>query len=401
MTALPLLLAVVGQGADAGRDDAIFEEGADGGRDDAVFGEGAAPGDDGAPAPAAAPSAEERLGARLAETQDPLAIGGLLFQRLQASRTEGLDAGDTALDAPTLLDVYLDGRPNDRVRAYLRSRLTHDAAAGVDPALSLDQLWLKLDVARTVYLTVGRQPIRWGVGRIWNPTDFLMPVRDPLAIVDERVGRSFVKAHLPLEGLGWNLYAVGELEDARTLEDAGGALRAEILLGPAELAVTGERRGADGPWRYGADASAAAGPVDLRAEAASDSDTREVRAVAAVEWSFNYSDEDAATVGLEALHNGRPEPLTLYASERAAAAYLVLPAPGSWNDTVVIANGIADVGTDDLAVGRQSWIARLDWQVRVLTYLDVDLYAMQGHVRPGDAPGITFQQAGAGLRVSM
>ena len=71
----------------------------------------------------------------------------------------------------------------------------------------------KLDVYRTLFITVGQQPIRWGEGRFWNPTDLLnQQARDPLAIFDERLGVGLVKLHLPIEALAWNLYAVANLE---------------------------------------------------------------------------------------------------------------------------------------------------------------------------------------------
>lgn len=336
---------------------------------------------------------EERLADRLEQTADPLAIGGQLYLRYEASRTEAFGFQEDDVSAPGLLDVYLDARPSDRVRAYARGRLTHYA---VDDrtGTSLDQLWLKFDVARTVFATVGRQHIKWGVGRLWNPTDFLMDVRDPLAPFDERLGRSFLKLHLPWEALGWNLYAVGEVVNDDGNERGGGAGRAELVVGPAEVAVTGYKR-EDSPWRVGADVSAGLGPIDVRGEAATvgdPADTWEVRAVGAIEAPFNYSDEDSATVGVEFLSNPTPEPSSpLYRGEGAVGGYLVLFAPGSWNDTTIITNYIRNLTDDD-------WIARLDWQVQVLTYLRVNVYGQRIQVPDAE---LTRTEGGVGFTLSL
>ena len=53
----------------------------------------------------------------------------------------------------------------------------------------LDQAWLAFDIAHTVFLTVGRQHVKWGVGALSTPTDFLASApRDPLALFDARLG---------------------------------------------------------------------------------------------------------------------------------------------------------------------------------------------------------------------
>jgi hypothetical protein len=335
-------------------------------REAAMFGT-----DDAAPTETEAKT-EGRLLDRLEETQDTLALGGQLYLRYQGMRTniEGpapFAGEDDDLAAPALLDLYLDARPSDRVRSYTRMRLTHRAIAD-DTDWLLDQLWLKFDVSQALFVTVGRQHIKWGVGRLWNPTDFLMEVRDPLAVFDERTGRNFLKLHLPWEAMGWTLYAVGEVAAQGDRELPGGAVRAELVLGPAEVALTGYKR-EDAPGRVGADLSAGLGPIDLRAEAATDDDSDKVRAVVGAEAPFNYSEEDSATIGVEYLENQLPDAASpLYRGERGVGGYLVLMAPGSWNDTTVITNFIHNLDQKD-------WLARLDWQVRALTYLRVNVYA--------------------------
>ena len=201
---------------------------------------------------------------------------------------EGQTPDEWALSAPSLLDVFLDARPNDRVRGFVLGRMFFDPTlrpggappatvqAGVSQSTGgsmgsadlnslfarrrragrtalLDQMWLRFDVARTVFVTAGKQHVRWGTGRFWSPTDFLhVRRRDPLAVFDARTGTTMVKLHMPWEAQGWNFYAYGLLEDAgahphrRTDRGAG---RAEIVFGTTEVGL-----GAPGPERPQAEA---------------------------------------------------------------------------------------------------------------------------------------------------
>lgn len=227
-----------------------------------------------------------RILERLLETNDRLTIGGRVFVRTQYDALDEGRLGDFQLQSPNLLDVYLDARPSDRIRAYIRTRSVYDPGA-VDGSThpltgatqqrfrtNIDQFWLKFDVAKTVFVTLGKQRIKWGSGRAWNPTDFLNPlVLDPLAVIDERLGVSLLKLHVPVESLGWNFYGIVDLESVSSVKDVGGALRAEVLvpgigaigLGDTEFALSAAFKN-NYPMRFGADASTAWGPFDLRAE---------------------------------------------------------------------------------------------------------------------------------------
>jgi len=231
---------------------------------------------------------------------DALKVGGTLNLYGQGYWQEGRRFEQGAFSAPFLLDAYLDGRPTDRLRAYAQGRLQYDptrlagAAASStaaqptgqtslvgltpstpsNPSVLLDQLWLRFDLARVAYFTIGRQKVRWGVSRIWYPTDFLnAQPRDALNPFDVRLGVNMVKVHVPVESLGWNFYAYGLLDAVNvtssgvTLEQLGGAVRAEFVLGPAELGLGGVWQQGRRP-RYGVDLSTALGPVDVYAEVA-------------------------------------------------------------------------------------------------------------------------------------
>lgn len=238
-----------------------------------------------------------------AAPDDPLRIGGQLYLRLQSTASEGQSLKEFSLSAPSLLDVYLDARPNDRVRAFARGRMVYDptlpatAGNGIgmaalpasgstsgspslsslyqsqtrDPRAYLDQMWINFDVAHRVFVTAGKQHVRWGTGRFWAPTDYLhLRPRNPLDVFDARTGTSMVKLHLPIESRQWNFYgyAITEGPDAtQTLGNIAGAARAEFVLDTTELGlgVFGRRNGRP---RFAADLSTGIGDFDFYGELA-------------------------------------------------------------------------------------------------------------------------------------
>lgn len=373
--------------------------------------------------PSDAADTEADLVSRLGRLDERLTIGGRLWLRAQGAVPDGVQGADeVALSAPNLLDLYADARPNDRVRAYARGRLQHDwtiRAGDLDPftgepvtpdVVLLDQLWIKADAAHRVYVTAGRQRIRWGTGRIWNPTDFLNLQRlDPLAILDLRTGVDLLKVHVPVEKANANLYAVANLQDAQALDQIGGALRAEWAFGQTEISASGALR-KDQPVRLGTDLSSGVGPLDLKVEAAfthgvtdpfwagsldperlrfprevDRSDDWLVQVVYGAEVSIRYSSRDSVAIGLEGFHNEagysgddlypwlllQGQFLPFYLGRDYGAAYVLLAGPGDWDDQTFTASAIANLSDG-------SAVARLDWRGTVLTWLEPQAY-VQAH----------------------
>ncbi|MBF5044867.1 hypothetical protein FGE12_20880 [Aggregicoccus sp. 17bor-14] len=413
---------------------------------------------------------------------DPLKLGGFFYLRAEMRGVEGASFGETPIAAPTLVDGYFDARPTDRIRGFVAPRLTFDstnarttASSGVittagapttaQAQVALDQAWLRFDIARKVFLTLGKQHVKWGTGRFWNPTDFLTPQRlDPLAVFDARTGASMVKLHVPWEAKGWNFYAIGLLDNAgpaSTVNQVGGALRAEIVLGPAELGVSGVLQRTRRP-RLGLDVSSAVGPFDVYGELAlktrSDADVYNVpegttlqdvledpalvdghrphgltpQGTVGASYDFAYTDTDQATVGVEYFYNatGYPSedvyPLLIfknqftpfYLGRHYAGIYLVLLAPGKLEDSTFTLSTLGNLSD-------RSYISRLDMTQRVLRYLSVNAFAAysygtrggefrfaldpdtiplnpadlsKGFVPPIPAPTV---QVGMGLRISI
>ncbi|MCP3138671.1 hypothetical protein [Pyxidicoccus xibeiensis] len=230
------------------------------------------------PRPLSEPEDVPASGSASRERTDLLTLGALFFQRAQVdlNRRASDDANAVQPYFPGLVDVYLDFKPQENLRTYVVGRLAYDP---LDPELStprasVDKLWLYFGVLDRVFVTAGRQHIKWGSSRIWNPTDFLRdPNPDPLGVFDLRSGVDMVKVNIPWESLASNLWllATADMEDSPTEGTPrlryGGAVRAEVALGASELIATAsflERRRP----RYGLDYSLGVGPLDFNAEVA-------------------------------------------------------------------------------------------------------------------------------------
>jgi hypothetical protein len=422
-------------------------------RGDALLGEGSGP---------------RATGLISGEREDWLKLGGLAYLRALTSWTQTVAPSDWVFDAPMLLDVYLDARPNDRVRAFALGRLHYDPAgtgtrtlalglpatpttSGATSRAVLDQLWIKFDAAGTVFFTAGKQHVKWGTGRFWNPTDYLHPIRrDPLSQYDERAGVTMVKAHLPWEKRGWNFYGIALLDDlsgglqpdgsvttVSTLGQVGYGGRAEVVLGNVELAVDGMAQQGHQP-RFGVDGSFPLWELDLHFEVAlrrgrdlprweevpgttaadpimsryrlKQFDGLTPAAVAGLEWTWKYSDQDTLTLGGEysydasgyaaadiypfllattylplyrplvanlVLPDQRPAFTPFYLARQYVGLYGYLPAPGSWNNTSFTLSALGSL-TDG------SGVIRLDHFVVINTYLRVETF-VAAHV--GQAGG--------------
>jgi hypothetical protein len=346
-------------------------------------------------------------------------FGGNVFLRLNGSLREDVEVLNLVGSSPSLIDVFTDVRPNDRVRGFAQARLVFDftqsakinnpltGQPGQPFQLLLDQAWMKFDIGRVAYVTAGRQRIRWGTGRFWNPTDFVNTgIRNSVDFFDNRVGVNLVKFHFPFELLGWNLYILSVLENARELGQVGVAARAEIVVGPMELAISSQAK-KDTPLRFGADISSGVGVLDIRAEAVMSRGSGRPRfegkfdlrngqipeevdvseewffqGVAGAEMTVKVSDTDSVSFGAEYFYNqtGYPDAslypviffrqqyVPLYTGRHYLALYAFMQSPFDFDDLTITASTLANLSDS-------SALSRLDVQVRVLQYLTWNVFA--------------------------
>ena len=353
-------------------------------------------------------------------TRDRTQIGGFFYLRTMGSLAESQKLSDAALGNSTLFETYLDSRVNDRVRAYARGRLTYNPLANAGGAstggggqsglgglgmgtastdevrASLTQLWLKFDIDRKVFITAGRQFVRWGATRFWNPIDVLNTTRyNPLLFFDDRVGPTMIKAHVPIESLGWNVYAILLAEDAAKLEQLGLALRAEAVFGQVEVGLSTVARKGQDP-KIGVDVSAGIWDFDLTGEASlwfPQSLDPTWQASLGLSWTWAYGEDDSLILGAEYFHNPSgvtsdavvksfvdyavatatgtaakaPGFMPMYTGKDYVGALAAVMSPGSWTDGMITALTLWNL-TDS------SGTVQLNVSTRVLTDLTIELY---------------------------
>ncbi|OJT18527.1 hypothetical protein BO221_41475 [Archangium sp. Cb G35] len=259
--------------------------------------------------------------------RDLLTLGGLYYQRAEFLGFQGLDGQTMQPVLPSLADIFMDVQPSDELRGFVRGRLLYDALDPVlsTPQVTLDQFWFRFSLGRSVFFTIGRQQLRWGSSKVWNPTDFLQePNPRPLDVLDLRTGIDMLKVNIPWEATASNLWliATADLKGPATQRlRYGGAVRAEMALGPSELSLTAAFQQGRRP-RYGLGWSVGVGPLDFNTELAlvRDSLTRGWRRTAegfserpyegpkllasgGVEGTFRLGDVYRANVRLEGFYN--------------------------------------------------------------------------------------------------
>lgn len=351
-------------------------------------------------------------------SRDRTQIGGLFYNRTGVSYSAGQKVGDLGLSNNTLFDLYLDSRLNERVRAYVRGRVIYsplaDVASSSNPLFAqkpqpeatalLNQMWLKWDIGRTVYFTAGRQFIRWGATRFWNPLDILNDRKiNPLLFFDDRVGTTMLKMHVPWEENGWNFYGIVLNDNALNARKLGAAARAEVVLGPAEIAFSGKIRKGEAA-RAGVDWSAAVGDIDLTGEASMafpNGRDPEWLVSAGANWTWAYAEDDSLTLGVEYFHNPQgvtsqtvvrsyrdallaesstlPTYTPLYTGKDYLGALAALASPGRFNDVFLTAFALTNL-TDNSAT----------WQFNVsslvLTDMTLEVY-VGGQLGKGEFRG--------------
>ncbi len=387
-----------------------------------------------------------------AVSDNPLQIGGLYYQRFIVTQNSGSSPKHDPVSMPLQFDAFMDVRPSDRVRGYVQGRLLYDptrdqynnptsgnrqgslqsaSTSGAPQSLPggttnqtptnpqgvLDQAWIKFDIQRSVFVTAGKQHVKWGTGRFWNPTDFLSTQRrDPLLPYDLRLGNTMAKFSMPLPRDGSNLNGIilfDNPEPGSTLGQLGGAFRGETLIGPAEVGLEAVGRG-NSPPVYGADISSPLGPFDVYSEASllSESPTVHykstgvplltgtdvatlatvdksrgpfVQVTAGANYSFAWQANRRATLGAEYFYNqvgyrdstiypvlifqGAYQPF--YTGEQYGAIYLSAEGPDALKHTSYTFSTLTNASDG-------SYISRLDFSWRLLTYLTLEAY-MDGH----------------------
>lgn len=311
---------------------------------------------------------------------DRLKIGGNLQAEWLIYKLQNQSQKDYVSN-PLSMELYFDSQLKNDVRAFVRGRLIHDSAIDeteISPLTgttlkqntsSLDEMKISFQTSRKIFWTLGKQKIKWGAAKFWNPTDFLnLQKRDFFKQEDLRAGLSMVKAHIPFGDA--NLYLISVNEKANESDKTGGAARVEI---PFSTFTSGEwsfssfnQKGQT--TRLGSDLSLAIKDVDVYIEAAQDDQGQNKAVSGGLSYEFKYTDDDTASLGVESFwqENGAKDNseyaarilagnwTPFFIADSYTLASLFLMKPGSWNDSNIILYFIQN-NVDNSQYSRVAW----------------------------------------------
>jgi hypothetical protein len=316
--------------------------------------------------------------------KDRLDIGGSLFSDFYYFTYSTKKFSDFWFYNTNLAYVYLDSKFEKDVRVFIKGRLTYtptinngDASPYTGETMErlladLDELKIMFNAYNQVFFTIGKQKVKFGAAKFWNPSDFLNNrMKNPFYSYDRRLGVSLVKVHVPFGAA--NAYFIADIEGANNVDQIAYVGRFELPVNVSELSFTVLSR-KNKATRLGFDFSTAVSIFDIYVEAGvskgSDKIFYDQLGVAytnnrstfwgisgGISYEFAYSDVDTTILTLEYYYNQEGyEKASMYPILLSKGAFVPLntgrqyamfmiymPKPGGWNDTNISIFNIANL----------------------------------------------------------
>ncbi len=267
--------------------------------------------------------------ALLTSAEENTQIGGTLSTEADYYIQKGTPLDQDLISNPNILFLYLDSKLENDSRVFARIRTFYDPTGvssgnpttssytnpygfsnGTSDNLSvqLQELRISTNIDHELFFTIGRQKVKYGAAKFFNPTDFLnSQPYDFFLPSDERTGVDMVKMQIP-SGTA-NLYAAGLTGDPTNGNPAGGYFRGELgydgfanFLESGEISLSGYLpKGQSG--RGGFDISQGVGDLDVYFEGAAGQNSGGgwVGAFSTgADWDTRYGDQQTEIVTFEA-----------------------------------------------------------------------------------------------------
>jgi hypothetical protein len=297
--------------------------------------------------------------------EETLQIGGTLSSEVDAYIQSGVPLTQNVTSNPNVLFLYLDSKLENDNRVFGKIRAFYDptgvssgnatSASYTNPygfgnassdnlAVNLQELRVSANIGHQVFFNIGRQKVKYGAAKFFNPTDFLNPQPFNFFLpTDERTGVDMIKMQVP-SGAS-NFYAAGVVGNPTTGSVPGGYFRGELpysqianIIGAGEISLSG--------WlpknqsgRFGYDISQQVDDFDIYVEGAATQTPSawQDATSAGFTWTGRYADRETNTISL----NGE------YFQAGAAAEYGILAinlgGPGGLNDINFIVTNLMDL----------------------------------------------------------
>ncbi len=164
-------------------------------------------------------------------------------------------------------NLNFDARVAENFRAHLGTSLLYQPLNPTNQlTFSLKEFFVDYNLFNFIYLRGGKQVLAWGRGYFWTPTDLInIEKQDILNREQVREGAYGVRLHIPYKTY-FNLYSFLNAGATLNYEKFAISVKAEVLLGPVEIAVSYLGRQRRLPV-YGFDFSSGLGGWNLYGEA--------------------------------------------------------------------------------------------------------------------------------------
>jgi hypothetical protein len=344
-------------------------------------------------------------------------IGGTLSSEADFYIQNGVPLAQNTASNPNILFLYLDSKLENDSRVFARIRTFFDptGVSGGTPnfasltnpygfgtgtnenlSTSLQELRISTNISHQVFFTIGRQKVKYGAAKFFNPTDFLnsQPFNFFLPS-DERPGVDMVKMQIP-SGTN-NLYAVGLSGNPSSGNPAGGYFRDELgydgvgnWLGSGEISLSGFLP-KNQPGRAGFDLSQEVGDFDVYFEGAAGQDAggdwKDALSTGA-SWQVRYADRETNTVTFEG------EYFQAGALSEYGIFAILLAGPGSLTDITFVETNLFDFNG-------QSGLSRLDTICQFSDRVSGRVYVSGSWGNLGGAFYLPNQLAQTGMRMDV
>jgi hypothetical protein len=361
---------------------------------------------------------EKPASSGMKSSTETLQIGGTLSSEADYYIQNGVPLLQNTTSNPNILFLYLDSKLDQDARVFARTRLFYDPTgiSGGTPnfasltnpygfgsglsdnlQVSLQELRISANIDRKIFFTIGRQKIKYGAAKFFNPTDFLnsQPFNFFLPS-DERPGVDMVKMHIP-SGTA-NLYAVGLTGNPSSGNPAGGYFRGEVgydevkdFLGAGEFSLSGFFP-RNQPGRAGFDLSQGVGDLDFYFEGALGQDPAtgnwKDAVSAGLSWQWRYADRQTNTVTFEGeyFQAGNLAEYGVFA--------IFLAGPGNLTDITLIETNLFNFID-------QSGLSRLDTVCQFNSQIDGRVYVSGHWGQLGGTFYLPGQVAETGMRLDV
>ncbi len=356
-------------------------------------------------------------------------IGGTLSTEADLYLQKGIPLDQNIISNPNILFLYLDSKLENDNRVFARLRAFYDptgvssgsssSSSYVNPygfgaqnsdnlSVQLQELRISTNIDHQLFFTIGRQKVKYGAAKFFNPTDFLnSQPYDFFLPSDERTGVDMVKMQIP-SGVA-NLYAAGLTGNPTNGNPAGGYFRGEAaydsfagILESGEISLSGYLpKGQSG--RAGFDISQGIGDIDAYFEGAAGQDSGgnwKGAFSTGAGWELRYSDRQTDTVTFQGEFADYPvlNPGTSFGTFSATqfgVFAIDLAGPGGLTDITFIETNLYDFTG-------QSGFSRLDTVCQFTDRISGRVYVSAPWGQQGGAftlPGL-LAQTGARLDVN-